>query len=235
MKKVLKNLLIIIICFVVCACSVKNENTITIDKNGKFTYNVIVAFDKSLIETLIKTDIIKTNKDVEKYINDNIKDNYLDGFTKKEYSNEEYVGNEYVYEVDNIDNISTTSNIAVILNKNSVVGTNMFKKKDGVYRANFLYNLNDKYNYKDVDFLNTFTVNLPVKALSSNADQILNDGKTLVWNIKNGDSKAINFQFSFDNIKSSVSYGFIIIDVLIIAVFVIVLIKRKRENEEEID
>ncbi len=239
MKVTLKKIILIIVCFILCACSVKNENTLTIDENGKVKYNVLIALDKSLVESLVKTNIIKTtkNEDIGDYVSKNLKDDYLDGFIKTEYKDEEYVGNEYLYEVDNLEEVTTDSNVAVILNKNSIVNTKLFTKKNGIYNANFLYNLNDKYNYENVDFENTFTVNLPVKALSSNADTVLNDGKTLVWNIKNGESKAINFKFTFQNVKSYISLGLIIFDIIIIIIFIVILIvrrKRKKAYEKEI-
>jgi hypothetical protein len=133
-----------------------------------------------------------------------------------EYSDEEYVGNLYTYEVNDINDVSTTKNVAVILNKNSVVEKNMFTIKNDVYKANFSYNLRNKYNYENVDFINTFTVNLLRKVISSNADEVLNDGKTLVWNIKNGESKAINFKFSFKDENSHIYLGFIIFDVVLV-------------------
>ena len=237
MKNILKKVIILIVCFILCACSVKNENTLTIDQNGKLRYNVLIALDKSLIESLTKMNIIKKDKkmDISEYVSENIKDDYLDGFAKNEYSNSEYMGNEYIYTVNSIDDVSTEDNIAVILNKNSIVNKNLFTKKNGIYTANLLYNLNDKYNYENVEFNNTFTVNLPVKALSSNADQVLNEGKTLIWNIKNGESKAINFKFTFQNVKSYISLGLIAFDIVIIIVLVILIIRRRIKHEKEIN
>lgn len=237
MKAVFRKIILIVICFILCACSVKNENTLTIEKDGRLKYNVLIALDKNLIESLNKMNIIKTNKneDIDKYVSDNIKDDYLNGFIKTDYSDDEYLGSEYLYEVSNIEDVSTEENIAVILNKNSIVEKNMFTKKNGVYIANFLYNLNDKYNYENVDFENTFTVNLPVKALSSNADEVLNEGKTLIWKIKNGESKAINFKFTFQKTKSYISLGLAIFDVVIIIVLIVLIIRRKLRNEKEIN
>lgn len=214
--KALKKVILIVICFILCACTVRNENTLTIDKDGSLKYEVLIAFDKELIESLKKNNIIKSDEEIDEYVNNNIKDNYLNGFIKQEYSDEEYVGNLYTYEVNDINDVSTTKNVAVILNKNSVVEKNMFTIKNNVYKANFSYNLRNKYNYENVDFINTFTVNLPRKAISSNADEVLNDGKTLVWNIKNGESKAINFKFSFKDENSHIYLGFIIFDVVLV-------------------
>ena len=233
MKDVMKKAILLLACFILCSCTVKNENTLTIEKDGKLKYNVLIAFDKSLIETLIKANIIESDDEIDQYVSENIKDNYLNGFVESEYNDGEYIGNEYVYEVENIDAVSTDKNISVFLNQNSVVETKMFTKKDNVYIANFLYNLNNKYNYRDVDFINKFTVHLPVKAISSNADEILNDGKTLVWNIRNGESKAIRFNFSFASVGSDVSAILIIFDALILGAILFLFIKRRKKKNEE--
>lgn len=233
MKDVMKKIILLLACFILCSCTVKNENTLTIEKDGRLKYNVLIAFDKSLIENLIKANIIKNDKEIDKYVSENIKDNYLNGFVSTEYDDGEFIGNEYVYEVESIDEVSTDKNVSVFLNQNSVVETKMFTKKDNVYVANFLYNLNNKYNYKNVDFINKFTVHLPVKAISSNADEIINDGKTLVWNIRNGESKAIRFNFSFGSIGSDVSALLIIFDALILGVILFIFIKRRKKKYEE--
>ena len=210
------------------------EDTLTINKDGSLYYNVLIAFDKSLIESLDKMNIIKSDEDLDKYVSDNIKDDYLNGFVKKEYHDSDYIGNEYIYEVNNIEDVTTDNNISVKLTDNSVIEKNIFTKKDNVYIANFIYDLNNKYNYDKVDFKNTFTVNLPVKALTSNADKIINNGKTLVWNINNGEIKKINFEFTFNNNRAYISLGLIIVDIIIISIFIFIIIKRKKKNEKQI-
>ncbi len=233
MKDEFKKIILILICFILCACSVKNENTLTIEKNGELKYNVLIAFDKSIIDSLSKMNIIKNEEDINEYVSENIKDDYLNGFVKTEYKDNEYIGNEYIYEVSNIEDVTTTNNIAVTLNNSSVVEKDMFTKENDVYIANFLYNLENKYNYEDVDFENTFTVNLPFKALSSNADKVLNNGKTLIWNIENGESKAINFKFKFIGVKAYISLGLLIFDIILV-VLIITLYIRSKKNEKEV-
>ena len=235
MKCIFKRFVLVIICFILCACSIKNENTLTINNDGSLEYNVLIAFDKSLIETLYKMNIIKSDEEISKYVSDNIKDDYLNGFVKKEYSDKEYIGNEYVYEINDIEDVTTNDDVNVELNDNSVIEKNMFTKKDDIYIANFIYNLNNKYDYDKVNFNNTFTVNLPAKALSSNADKVLNNGKTLIWNIKNGEVKKINFKFSFKNIRGYISLGLIIFDIVMITLITILVLKRKKKNEKQVN
>ena len=53
MKKIIKsNILLLSILFLLCACSVKNDSQMTISKDGKMDYNILIAFDKELIEGL---------------------------------------------------------------------------------------------------------------------------------------------------------------------------------------
>jgi hypothetical protein len=227
MRLLKKGIIFIFICFLLCSCSVKNDSTLTINKDGSLKYNILIAFDKSLIQTLSKTNILKNDNDIYSYVNENIKDDYLNGFVKKEFNDNEYVGNEYTYEIDDLDSVSTTDDVKVSLKNSSLVEKNIFTKKNDIYIASFIYDLDSKYKYENVDFKNTFTVNLPVKALSSNADRVINDGKTLIWNINNGESKKIDFKFTFKDIRSYISLGFLILDVILTVVLIVLVIRRK--------
>ena len=91
MKDVMKKIILLLACFILCSCTVKNENTLTIEKDGRLKYNVLIAFDKSLIENLIKANIIKNDKEIDKYVSENIKDNYLNGFVSTEYDDGEFI------------------------------------------------------------------------------------------------------------------------------------------------
>ena len=161
MNKIVKKLFILLFCFVLCGCSVKNNSTLTIKQNKEVDYNVLIAFDKDLINTLSKADIINNETSVSDYVSENIKDDYLNGFVKTDYSDTEYVGNEYSYSFSNIDEISGEEKKEITLNNNPLIDEILFTKNNNIYSANFNYNLKDKYNYANVDFQNVFTVNLP--------------------------------------------------------------------------
>ena len=221
MNKIVKKLFILLFCFVLCGCSVKNNSTLTIKQNKEVDYSILIAFDKDLISALSKADIIEGEVSVSDYVNDNIKDDYLNGFVKTDYSDTEYIGNEYNYSFTNIDEITGEEKKTVTLNNNSIIDEILFTKNNNIYSANFNYNLKDKYNYANVDFQNVFTVNLPYKVITSNADKVLNDGKTLMWNIKNGENKNIKFSFSFTDYRKHIVVYSLIFDALIFVGYII--------------
>lgn len=230
MKRVIKYLVIICFTFLLFGCSVKNDNSITIGRNRDFDFKVLIAFDRDLLSALTKLNVLEEGNNIEDYVSSNVKDGYLDGFEKKQYSDSEYVGNIYSYSVKNIDDISSDEKVVVHFNEEDnydrLVDQKLFTKNNEIYSADFVYSLDNKENYENVNFINTFTVNLPTSVIASNADKITNNGKTLIWNIYNGQTKEIKFTFAFNNYKSYISLLSIMFDILIITIFIIAKHKR---------
>lgn len=232
MKRSFKIISLVLIVFILFGCSIKNDNNLTISQDGKVDFNVLIAFDKDLLSALIKTDVIKETSSVSEYVSDNVKDDYLYGFEKESYIDTEYFGNTYSYSVDDINDISSNTPKTIDLNNEEIVDKKIFYKNGSIYSADFIYNLENKDNYNNVDFINTFRVNLPCRALSSNADKTTNNGKTLIWNITNGEEKNIKFTFSFINYKAYISIASILVDILIILAIYLIEKKRGALNEE---
>ena len=236
MKKVLRQILVFMsVFFLLCSCSIKNDNEITIKKDGSMKYNILIAFDNELVEglNLFENENNKGDKvvGVTNIINENIKDMHLDGFKKEEYSDTYYTGNMYSYDVDNIDKISSDKTDPVYINgkeDNKIVDQKLFSKTNNVYSASFIYNLENKEMYENISFENVFKVSLPTKNLNNNADKVVNNGKTLVWYIKNGEQKKIDFSFKLIDYKYAyISIGSIAFDILIIVAFIL-LFKKER-------
>ena len=222
----MKKVIIILSILLLCSCSVKNDNTMTITSDGKVNYSVIIAFDKQLLSSLNEMDIIDDK--IEEYVTNNIKDSYLSKFKKEAYSDGNYIGNKYVYNIDNINMVASNNTDVIYLNESLNKNTDdIFNKKDDIYTARFIYNLKNKYNYKDVNFINKFTVNLPTRVIKHNADYVSNNGKTLVWNINNNEERNINFTFKINNNYAIISIVSLIFDVLFIIIFVFIYKGRK--------
>ena len=223
----MKKAIIILTIFILCSCSVKNDNSLTIDSNGKVDYSVIIAFDKELLSGLNNMDVIDGS--VEEYVTSNIKDSYLSSFKKEEYKEGQYIGNKYTQTIDDIDSVSSDELNIIYLsdNKDKVSKEKLFNKDGNVYSANFVYNLKNKYNYKDVSFINTFTVNLPTKALKSNADKVSNNGHSLTWNIVNREERNMMLSFRLNNNYAIVSIVSIVVDIVILISILIISKRRK--------
>ena len=231
MERVIKYSLVLSVLFLLCACSVKNDNEMIISKDGNVDYNILIAFDNELVEGLNSFESNKKSSDkvigVNDLVNENIKDSHLEGFEKEKYSDTNYTGNLYHYSVDDIDSISSSNTSEININEDSIVSKKIFNKNNDVYTANFIYNLVAKNEYENVNFENTFTVSLPAKNINNNADKVLNSGKTLVWYINNGEEKKINFSFRlYENKHAYMSIISIIFDLLIVISFVIIKSKK---------
>ena len=222
MNKQFKLFIVVIVCIFLCSCSVKNETNMSVTRDGKFSYTVLIGIDKQLLAGLKNNQVLDENDSINimEYVSANIKDVYLKGFKKENYNDTEYIGNKYTYEYDNIDNISSDKDIVIDLNED-IYEEKIFSKKDNIYSANFIYNLTDKEEYNEVNFINTFSVNLPSGTVSNNADKVTNGGRTLIWKIKNGEKKSIKFSFKLNNDRAYLVIASLIFDIDIILAFII--------------
>lgn len=81
----------------------------------------------------------------------------------------------------------------------------------------------------------SFTVNLPEKALSNNASNVTNDGKTLVWSIMQSQTSNIEFSFELKNMTNYyILYGGIALGVIIVIVIIITIIKKIKKGKDSV-
>ena len=234
MNKVIKYIILLLAVIFLCSCSIKNDNNLTIKSDGTLEYDVVIAFDKELLNNMISIDNIDdetsiTTSEMKDYFKKNIKDSYLDGLNKEEYSDSNYIGNKYLYRVDDIEKISSDKTDKVIINdydsEDKLVTKNLFKKIEDVYTANFVYNADDN-DYESVNIVNTFIVKLPTKGFKHNADEVKDHGKTLVWHVDNIKNKEIVFSFKLKSKKYIISIISIFFDIAI-AVMYLLIVKKK--------
>ena len=115
----------------------------------------------------------------------------------------------------------------------------VFKYEDGVYTANFVYDATETsmggYSSDELasysSYLKfTYSVTLPSKAKSHNADEV--DGHTYTWNIKFGEVNEINYSFG-----ASSPLVYIVIGVcaaIVIAIIVVLILKKKKNGNTPI-
>ena len=238
MRSVGKIIIIFIIILFFTGCAIKNDNTMYISDNGNMTYEIIVAFDKELLSNIININNINNNNIVE--ITDDMMINfvqnnaimalpYLDGLKKEIFIDENYVGTKYIYEVDNIDDISTnekkTINLGDLKSNKKLTDEKLFSKQGYKYTANYIFDFVEKNEIDKIEYVSSFKVTLPRKSIINNADIVSDDGKTLIWNLNNSD-KTVNFSFSLKNSNLSFILGVFSI-VFIITTTIIVVINRE--------
>ena len=162
--------------------------------------------DESIENGELDLDEIITEEDKEEYI--------AKGFIIDVNLNKE----NYVYTIDikkhfdNIDDLTGTSNEVNFTNFLNEENGKVFTKSNDNYKANITVDLDEineelNLNSSALDPLvnlvtYTYEVNLPTKAINSNASNKGNGNKTLSWNLATTNN--INFEFSFSNNKLSI-------------------------------
>lgn len=262
MKNVKKILLILIGVLLLSGCTFKNTNNMSIDKEGKFDYSFTVTLDKDTLTTIIQSENENaeiTDEAMLKYM-DNMNYPFLEGLEKTTVSDDEYIGYKYSYNVDHIDKLSDEKTNQVNLNFYSqtqkLKDLKLFKKIDNKYQANFVFNLNneeiltksdditpsddiatttdDKIDLNKINFITEFSVTLPYKALTHNAESMTNEGKTLNWSIDVNKNETIKFTFSLLHIELIKQIALIIGSVIILLALMLIIARKKKKKTKKI-
>lgn len=78
-----------------------------------------------------------------------------------------------------------------------------------------------------------YVVNLPEKALTNNATNVSNDGKTLTWSLMQSQISNIEFSFELKNMTNYyILYGGIAAAVIIVIIIIISLVKKGKKGKE---
>ena len=78
-----------------------------------------------------------------------------------------------------------------------------------------------------------YVVNLPEKALTNNATNVSNDGKTLTWSLMQSQISNIEFSFELKNMTNYyILYGGIAAALIIVIIIIISLIKKGKKGKE---
>ena len=213
MKNFKKLILLLVVVFMVSGC-VKVETNMKISMFKKMDFEILMAVDKSMLEdNEIYTDEILDKKQKEELTNK--------GFEIKKYDENNQIGNIISKTFDNIDYLSSTEDITYDLDSviNDPLSTAyIFKVEKGFltnkYYAKYDLSSSNDFDAKLVEL--TFKVSLPTKALENNATSIDNNGKQLIWTIKD-ENKPIEFAFQLYNIQNVLA----VILVIIIAILII--------------
>lgn len=235
MKRVYRLLIIILVLVSLTGCSVKRRDVVTIDKNKNVSFELTIALDDELLENILKV----ANSDKNMRISDEDKWNYLENavdkyedWTKERYSENGYKGFRLKYnKIVRLDDILMDNNIDakyVFLSNINVRENKLFKLKDDVYTSIMQVSPPREYEALSDGESGTldmsFTIKLPNRPISSNADNTSKDGKTLTWNIN--ELKDVELQFRFEN-NTIYLYIIVIILFIIFGISLIFMIKRK--------
>lgn len=247
MKKGFKVLCIMLVVFLMSGCMKMNvDMSIHKDKSMDFAFTVALA--DSLMQNTGNQEIM-SDEDLQE-----AKD---EGFEVKEYSDGSMTGYTLTKKFKNIDDVSSEKNIIFDLDKATKEENDIFTVKKGFFKNTYTVKMENNtsgelqnsmesaYNTEDysssTDYTSDmdlsmltasmdlkFNVNLPYKALNSNATTTENDGKKLVWNLMDSTLKDIEFSFELYNMKNI----YLTVGLAIIAlVIIIVIIKSKPKTK----
>lgn len=237
MKKLRKVLLsLILVILIVTGCSAKQYDVVKVDKDKNISLKSTIAMDDEMLESILKI----SSGDENTQVTDEMKWNYLDtvvekytDWDKEKYEQDGFKGYTLTYKDKiNIDDLSTTEDVDaryIYLSNNEVKDSHLFKKENDVYKSIIKAQVPDEYDAlysnSDSNFEMTFTLILPNKSISNNADNVSKDGKTLTWNVK----KASEIDVEFKIEKTSIVV-YIIIAIIIVAfiVSIIFMIKKRK-------
>jgi|GEM_PF-3317830 len=235
----------------VCACGMKNDTEITVGKNGDVVVSSVLAYDDEMIDMSIESDEGSdssseiTDEDRWAYIEENLMSE--ESLTYERFEDEEngWKGVRATSE-DNkksIDEFSveTEGDRVNIYGDDFVTSESaLFVKSGKTYKSNMTANFSETETYSGIkDYLSYMTleiklvITLPSKAISSNADEVSEDGKTLTWDFSDLEDRDIDFEFKLPSILPIV-IGIIaavaVIAIIIIVICVVISKKGKKDS-----
>lgn len=162
------------------------------------------------------------------------------GYKVIEYNNDGYEGLKATLKIDNIDNVSVEDELKVKLSdilaedfdddKFFTVEKGFFKN---TYTANFIYEINDNtsssapINLSNLDI--KYTVLLPSKSISNNADTVRDNELTWIISL----DKTTNVEYSFEMLNMTNIYivGGIGTLLIVIIIVIIILVQKKKHKK----
>lgn len=214
-KKYSMFVLLVMVSLLLTGC-VKVNYSMSINKDKSMNLVIISAFDKSLTDSTASME----NSDFS-----SLEDQ---GFYIEDYEEDNMKGYKFSKSFDNIDDISDEGEVISNLQFNNKDNNAIFQVKKGflknTYTAKFESSSSDNSEDSTNDDLFDgdiseelgdlseagisgmdlkFVVNVPYKALSSNATETSNGGKTLTWDmLKLTDGNTIDFKFEIYNMTN---------------------------------
>lgn len=240
MKKSFKVLCTMLVVFMMTGCMKFNMN-MTINKDKSMDLAFTVALANSMMEGTNGADSSQLQK---------MKDN---GYTVEEYSDNSMSGYIISTKINNIDDVSTEEDTMFDINKifDGEKPSDIFTVKKGFLKNTYTVKIGDETSDTSQDdnimtyesgmlendedmaaLLNSmdinFTINLPNKAISSNATSTSNDGKTLIWKPAINATSSENIEFSFELYNMTNIYLIIGIVAIIIIIIIILIVKKRK-------
>ena len=251
MKKSFKVLCLMLVAFMMSGCMKFNMN-MDINSDKSMNLELIVAFANEMMGSSNETNM--DNSEIQK-----LKDNGFNVEEYSDDTMTGYTISTKINNIDDVSTEKDTMfNLNDIFNGEKL--SDIFTVKKGFFKNTYIVKIGEEestdmtneleddlnstyYNDSllttdDADLsmlLNSmdinFTINLPYKAISSNATNTENDGKTLVWQPTSASNSSSNIEFSFELYNMTNIYLMVGIVILIIVIIIILVVKHCKKTK----
>jgi len=267
MKKGFKSLLFILFfTILLTGCSMKSDIGLEITKDKKVISTAIIAYDDEMIDALISMDAEdyeseKEYTDEERwaFIDEQLKeDSEKEDVKYEKYEENGYKGYKVSSEEIDLDKISAASASEKydIYGEEEVEESILFIKDGNTYKSNMEAKVEEDEDLESLEEYSdqmsslemNFTITLPVKPLSNNADSVSSDGKTLTWDLSTFENKTIDFEFELEEEKEETEeesekseknmpliIGLIVIIVIVLIILASILLKKNKKPSEPLN
>ncbi|MTI94564.1 MAG: DUF3153 domain-containing protein [Firmicutes bacterium] len=203
------------------------EFHLTVNRDGSGDFSYQLGFDRDFLAMM--------ESEGEDPLAEMAIEAEADGFTVTRYEDDDYVGIRATQHLPQI-----TAEDLDVFDEASTQGDGLVVE-ESLFRSHYRFqaDMNMEGMGEDEEFgqmmLNQmnfrFTITLPVKPDSHNADSVSEDGKTLTWNLRPGQANPINLEASVPNIVFIAILGAGAALLLIGLIVLIVVLRRRREAD----
>ena len=251
MKKSFKVLCLMLVAFMMSGCMKFNMN-MDINSDKSMNLELIVAFANEMMGSSNETNM--DNSEIQK-----LKDNGFNVEEYSDDTMTGYTISTKINNIDDVSTEKDTMfNLNDIFNGEKL--SDIFTVKKGFLKNTYIVKIGEEEStdmtneieddlnstYSDDSLLATddadlsmllnsmdinFTINLPYKAISSNATDTENNGKTLVWQPTSASNSSSNIEFSFELYNMTNIYLMVGIVILIIVIIIILVVKHCKKTK----
>lgn len=255
MKKSFKVLCLMLVAFMMSGCMKFNMN-MDINSDKSMNLELIVAFANEMMRSSNETNM--DNSEIQKLKDNgfNVEEYYDDTMTG-------YTISTKINNIDDVSTEKDTMfNLNDIFNGEKL--SDIFTVKKGLFKNTYTVKIGEEESedmtseieddlssaYSDDSLLAAddadlsmllnsmdinFTINLPYKAISSNATNTENEGKTLVWQPTSVSNSSSDIEFSFELYNMTNIYLIAGIAILIIVIIIVLIVKHHKKTKSNKD
>ena len=224
MKKVLSLIAVMAILLVALTGCVSVNYEVTLNKDGTADVAYIYGFEKEMLEQLgasaeDMTSDMKANAETSNYQIEAYSDDKVEGFKAKKH-------------IENLSELSLEDAFGSENVKDSEENQIKIEKKGlkTVYSQNASIDLSGMDESTESMVIMKYIIKLPVKVGENNASEVSEDGKTLTWNLKAGETNEISFEAESNYLTTIIMISIAIL--LVIIILIVVFLNKGKKNKK---